>query len=136
MLVFWDTNLFIYLWENSAATQRVEKLIAWQQGEKAEIATSTLTIGEVLVHPLRKRRPDLAKRYQELFGQLRVIPYDINAALLFARMRADHPNLKPPDAIQLACAAAARVNIFVTNDRGLVRFKPVEIEKVQLLADL
>ncbi|HYY30587.1 MAG TPA: PIN domain-containing protein [Chthoniobacterales bacterium] len=135
MLVFWDTNLFIYLWENSTATARVQRLRAWQRSEKAEVATSTLTVGEILVHPLRQGRADIANTYRDIFRQLRVIPYDLDAALLFAQLRADHPTLKPPDAIQLACAAAAGVDLFVTNDRRLSRFKPPAIGKIQSLSD-
>jgi predicted nucleic acid-binding protein len=135
MLVFWDTNLFIYLWEKSAATARVEKLSAWQRRERAEVATSTLTVGEILVHPLRKGRADIANVYRDIFCLLRVIPYDLEAALLFARLRADYPALRPPDAIQLACAAVAHVDLFVTNDRRLARFKPAAIGRIQSLSD-
>ena len=135
MLVFWDTNLFIYLWEDSTATARVEKLSAWQRRERAEVATSTLTVGEILVHPLRQARADIANVFRDIFSQLRVIPYDLDAALLFAQLRADHPALKPPDAIQLACAAVASVDLFVTNDRRLSRFKPAAVGKIQSLAD-
>jgi predicted nucleic acid-binding protein len=113
----------------------VEKLISWQRTHKAEVATATLTVGEILVHPLRKGRPDLAQRYRDIFSQLRIIPYDLDAALVFAQLRADHPELKPPDAIQLACAAAASVDIFATHDRGLSHFKPNGIREIQLLTE-
>ena len=135
MLVFWDTNLFIYLWENSGTTARVERLRAWQRKVKAEVATSTLTVGEILIHPLRKGRVEIANVYRNIFSQLRVIPYDLEAALQFAQLRADHPALQPPDAIQLACAAVAQVDLFVTNDRRLSRFKPAAVGKIQSLND-
>ena len=51
MRVFWDTNLFVYLWEGSVRTRQVEALINWQHQHEAELVTSTLTIGELLVHP-------------------------------------------------------------------------------------
>jgi predicted nucleic acid-binding protein len=49
-----------------------------------------------------------------------LVPFDESAALHFADIRADR-TIRPPDAIQLACAAAAGVDIFVTNDARLSR---------------
>jgi predicted nucleic acid-binding protein len=63
MRIFWDTNLFVYLWA----------LIHWQHQHEAELVTSTLTIGELLVHPLRQDREDLADRY---LGKLFTIARD------------------------------------------------------------
>ena len=40
-------------------------------------------------------------------------------AEVFAAIRARHPKVRPPDAIQLACAARAGVEWFVTNDARL-----------------
>jgi hypothetical protein len=42
MRVFWDTNLFVYLWEGSVRTRQVEALINWQHQHEAELVASTL----------------------------------------------------------------------------------------------
>ena len=59
MRVFWDTNLFIYLWEDSPAGARMKALLAWQEEQDAEVVTSTLTLGELLVRPMQRQREDL-----------------------------------------------------------------------------
>lgn len=47
-----------------------------------------------------------------------LIPFNPEAARVYARLR-QHRALRPPDAIQLACAAPARVDLFITNDERL-----------------
>ena len=49
-----------------------------------------------------------------------VLPFDHHAARRFADIRRDR-SIRAPDAIQLACAAAANVDLFVTNDDRLSR---------------
>jgi predicted nucleic acid-binding protein len=49
-----------------------------------------------------------------------IVPFDENAAPRYADIRADR-TIRPPDAIQLACAAAAGVDLFITNDDRLSR---------------
>jgi predicted nucleic acid-binding protein len=48
-----------------------------------------------------------------------VLPFLENAAEAFARIRRDK-NIKPPDAIQLAIAAVAGCDLFLTNDERLM----------------
>jgi len=47
-----------------------------------------------------------------------MIAFDVKAAKVYAALRSER-SLKPPDAIQLACAASANVDLFVTNDERL-----------------
>jgi predicted nucleic acid-binding protein len=136
MRVFWDTNLFVYLWEGSVRTRQVETLINWQHQHEAELVTSTLTIGELLVHPLRQDREDLADRYLASFSQLHVVPFDESAAYAFAQLRARYARLAPPDAIQLGCASVATVDLFITNDRRLARYTVPRVKAIRALADL
>jgi predicted nucleic acid-binding protein len=136
MRVFWDTNLFVYLWEQSLRTRQVEALINWQRQHQAELVTSALTVGELLVHPLRQNREDLADRYLASFSQLHVIPFDESAAYAFAQLRAQYPRLTPPDAIQLGCASVAAVDLLITNDRRLARYTVPRVSTIRALADL
>ncbi len=48
----------------------------------------------------------------------RIISFDEAAADIYARLR-ENPAIKPPDAIQLACAAVVGVELFITNDKAL-----------------
>jgi predicted nucleic acid-binding protein len=136
MRIFWDTNLFVYLWEGSVRTRQVETLINWQHQQEAELVTSTLTIGELLVHPLRQNREDLADRYLASFSQLHVMPFDEAAAYAFAQLRAQYARLAPPDAIQLGCASVAAVDLFITNDRRLARYTVPRVKAIRALADV
>ena len=61
-----------------------------------------------------------------------IIPFDIEAARLYAGMRNDR-TIRPPDAIQLACAAQARVDLFVTNDE---RLSMKSIPRIQFVSSL
>jgi predicted nucleic acid-binding protein len=136
MRIFWDTNLFVYLWEGSVRTRQVETLMNWQYRHEAELVISTLTIGELLVHPLRQDREDLADRYLASFSQLHVVPFDESAAYAFAQLRARYARLAPPDAIQLGCASVAAVDLFVTNDRRLARYTVPRVNAIRALADV
>src|SRR4051794_23035049 len=107
MRVFWDTNLFIYLLENSAAAARMKALLAWQEERDAEVVTSTLTFGELLVRPMQRQRDDVVSQYRAAFEQMHLIEFDRAAAFRFAQLRSSHSALRAPDAVQLACASAA-----------------------------
>ena len=47
-----------------------------------------------------------------------VIPFDLKAARIYASLRMDR-SLRAPDAVQLACAASAGVDLFITNGAHL-----------------
>jgi len=121
--VFWDTNLFIYLFEDHPTlAERVERVRLQMLERGDQLFTSTLTVGEILVQPVRAGRPDLQDSYRRLFQPPAVItvPFDVPAAMQYARIRKDS-TIKPPDAIQLACAAIAKADLFITNDERLSR---------------
>lgn len=122
MKTFWDTNVFNYLiekhpqWYDRARSLFTEHLLG-----TGELVTSTLTLGELLAQPLRTNRPEQARRYIELLTateRLRLVSFDRNSAERYATLRAT-TTLRQPDAIQLACAAAAGIDAFVTNDQRL-----------------
>ena len=52
--------------------------------------------------------------------ELRVLNFDLEAAGHYAYIRQDK-SIQPPDAIQLACAASAGIDLFITNDDRLSR---------------
>jgi len=118
--VFWDTNLFIYLVEDRGPLgARVSRLAQHMLTRKDQLFTSTLTLGEVLVKPKRVGDLKLADTYADLFSRHAVlIPFDDLAAGHYATIRSDK-TVKAPDAIQLACAAREKVDLFITNDDRL-----------------
>ena len=132
--VFWDTNLFIYLLEDFGAQSRRVVSIRQRMLERAdELCTSTLTLGEVLVKPTERGDEALCRRYEEALSQAaRLIAFDHEAARRYAEIRRDR-RIRPPDAIQLACAAHVGVDLFITNDDRLTR---LSIPGIQFLASL
>jgi len=121
--VFWDTNLFIYLVEgHGELSEAVRRMRERMIEREDQLCTSTLTLGEVLVRPLSAGRRDLAQRYESLIappGAL-VLFFDRACAVIYARIRQDK-GIRAPDAMQLACAAQAHCDLFITNDDRLSR---------------
>jgi predicted nucleic acid-binding protein len=120
--IFWDTNLFIYMFEGSGPqSRRVIELRERMLERGDRLVTSALTLGEILVKPLEARDEELAARYRQAISETAVVlPFSSDAAPLYARIRLDRA-IRAPDAIQLACAAASNVDLFVTNDERLAR---------------
>ena len=118
--VFWDTNLFIYLLEGGRLAPRVRQLRERMLARGDQLVTSTLTLGEVLVKP-QQAGDSVALDHRDAIQQVAtIVPFDMAAALHYATIRADR-SVKPPDAIQLACAGAIGVDLFITNDDRLSR---------------
>lgn len=132
--VFWDTNLFIYLFEDAGPNgARVRELRQRMNGRGDSLVTSALTLGELLVKPRELGEDELAARYSDVLERTAlIIPFDAEAAATFAGLRAGG-KLKSPDAIQLACAAAARTDLFITND---ARLSSLTVPGVQFVTSL
>jgi predicted nucleic acid-binding protein len=119
--IFLDTNFFIYLIEASGQNGgRARHLLRSFSARRDELFTSVMSLGEVLVIPLRNGDFALAQRYRQIFkGRgISVLPFTEPAAEVFARIRIE--SVKPPDAIQLATAATAGCDLFLTNDDRLM----------------
>jgi len=121
--VFVDTNILIYFLESTSpfhgdATGLMRRLV--ESG--VEVVSSDLTLGEMLVVPVRDGNTLVERACMQIReeGLVRFVPFDHMAALHFARIRAAR-TVKPPDAIQLACCAAAGCDLFITNDDRLSR---------------
>jgi predicted nucleic acid-binding protein len=93
------------------------------------VVTSTLTLTEVLIVPLRRGNRELARQYQDiLFDQenLMTISVSPEVAELAAQLRASW-NLRTPDAIQIATAIQGGATFFFTNDMRLPAIPHLEI---------
>jgi predicted nucleic acid-binding protein len=121
--IFFDTNLFIYLLEDSGARgSKVSGILERISGRRDELLTSTLTLAEVLVKPLSVGDIVWADRYEKFLNTpgVSLLAFDRASARIYAQLRQDK-TLKPPDAIQLSCAANAKCDLFITNDERLSR---------------
>lgn len=132
--IFWDTNLFVYLIEGQGA--RTEQVLALRRRmieREDDLLTSALTLGEVLVKPVEAGDEILRRRYEHaITAGATVVPFDARVAPRFADIRRDR-SIRAPDAIQLACAAAAETDLFVTNDERLSRKNVRGIHFIQSL---
>ena len=134
--IFWDTNLFVYLLEDKGEpTERVVALRERMIERKDELLTSTLTLGEILVRPVETGDEILANRYEQAIASAAIVlPFNRAAAMAFASIRGEG-SIAPPDAIQLACASVAGVDMFITNDLRLSRKVVPGIHFIQSLAN-
>ena len=117
---FWDTNVFIYRWDNTSNLFQPAKTLHNRMIENGmELVTSTLALGELQVGPRKSGNAALALRYKAALAQMAtVVPFDDAAADCYALVR-QGTRVKGPDAIHLACAAAKGVELFITNDDKL-----------------
>ena len=120
--VFFDTNLFIYMFEGmepfrSRALEIRRRMI----DRRDQIVTSAMTLGEVLVKPTRLGQTSLVEQYDRAIrSTAQVVSFDAQIARRYASLRATH-TLRNADAIQLACAAHFGVDLFITNDEHLLK---------------
>jgi predicted nucleic acid-binding protein len=136
--IFWDTNLFIYLIEQTPQFYNKVSLLRYKMIKNNDLlVTSALTLGELLVKPIEENRFELAEKYRKLLtaGTI-LISFDEKVAENYAKIRAIYKTIKPPDAIQLACASIFGVNEFYTNDNRLSDLKIEGIDKIKSIQDL
>ncbi|WP_257666690.1 type II toxin-antitoxin system VapC family toxin [Parapedobacter tibetensis] len=128
--VFLDTAPLIYFIEGHSDYQEklMECFVANDNGDFTFI-TSSITLLEVLVKPLKEGKPKLVSQYKEILLSasginLAEISHDIAEGA--ARLRAKY-NLKTPDAIQIATALENQADYFFTNDHRLAVVKEIAI---------
>lgn len=121
--IFLDTNFFIYLIQGSGPNMcRTRYLLNAFSMRRDVILTSVMTLGEMLVQPMRNGDRMLAQKYRTILRTpgITVLPFLEEAAEAFASIRAEG-GIKPADAIQLATAATAGCDLFLTNDERMTR---------------
>jgi predicted nucleic acid-binding protein len=120
--IYWDTMLFVYWIEDHPRyANRIRQLLLKMETRQDQLCTSALAVGEALVGPRKAGSGAAAARMLDVFRSsfVEVIPFSIEAAEHYASIRANQ-SIAAPDAIHLACAAHARVDLFLTHDNGLI----------------
>jgi predicted nucleic acid-binding protein len=83
------------------------------------LVTSWMTVGEVQVQPRMRGNPTLGLTLRNSITEAAtIVDFNRLAAEHYVEIRAT-TKVKGHDAIQLACAAASGVELFVTNDTAL-----------------
>lgn len=118
--IFWDTNLFIYLFEAHPQFSHPTIELRRKMLKRGDLLiTSAMTLGEVQVKPRKQGNVAEAESYRYSISQTAsIVSFDTKAADAYALIR-EQTNVRGADAIQLACASSFGVEIFVTNDLRL-----------------
>ncbi len=120
--IFVDTAPFIYLIEkNPAYLHVIETIFRAADAGDVRLFSSSLTLLEVLVKPLRLKWHDLVVQYERILtstSSIRLQSLDVSIARRSAEIRAKY-NFKTPDSIQLATALSLSADLFITNDKQL-----------------
>lgn len=130
-----DTAPLIYFIEEDPAYIETVKLFfeAMDRGEFL-VVTSTVTLLEVLVHPLRSNNRELATDYRDILLNSKLMTLEVSSAIAeqAAQLRAAH-NIRTPDAIQVSAALNAGATHFFTNDVRLPEIPSIQILSLDAL---
>ena len=132
--IFWDTHLFIYLWEDyGTLSQAVAELRTKMLRRGDQLLTSTFTLGEILIKPASAGNTQLCRRYEDAISSVALlVPFDVKVARIYASIRHDR-SVKAPDAMQLASAASIAADLFITNDG---RLQGKRVDGIQFIVTL
>jgi predicted nucleic acid-binding protein len=132
--LFFDAMLLIYLLEgNPKYTQRVQEILTIAYSRNDRLFTSFLGLGEVMAGAGKSPVPATP---QQIRGKLddagfSYLEFGESAVHTFAHIRST-TRVKSADAINLACAAAARMDLFLTGDKELMK---LHVPGIQFIAD-
>ena len=130
-----DTAPLIYFIEENPAFIETVKLFfeAMDRGDFL-VVTSTVTLLEVLVHPLRSNNRELATEYRDILLNSKLMTLEISndIAQQAAQLRAVY-NIRTPDAIQISAALNAGATHFLTNDIRLPEIPSIQILSIDAL---
>jgi predicted nucleic acid-binding protein len=136
-LIAVDTSPFIYFIEQHPGyIERVRPFFSAVDNGEISVITSTITLTEVLVVPLRKDDAWMLDQYTQILLRSRnvsTIEVSHEIAAEAARIRSRY-KFKTPDALQLATAVVGGADAFLTNDAMFARVAPLEILFVDDLA--
>jgi len=124
--IYLDANIFIKLFESDDEIAHLLGQLVERAGRRsvAPLATSELTLAEVLVAPTSDGDTELTANYEASLvsnAAWSVAPIARTTLRQAASLRAAHKALKLPDAIHLASAAEIGSSHFLTGDLGLLR---------------
>ena len=119
--VYLDTNSLIYAFEQfDTFPGLIDHLLVPLQSGDLTVVTSTITLAEVLTHPIKNGDQALATAYRDFLmptKHLELWPVDAAIADRAAQLRVAH-KLRTPDAIHLATCIAAKCTILLSRDVG------------------
>ena len=134
-----DTAPFIfYIEEHSVYGKILDPFFEAVRDGHISVITSTVTLLEVLIHPLKNKDEALAHKYNDILlssPYIDTLPVTPATAQLAAELRAER-RLKTPDAIHLATALNHNAAAFLTNDRDFGQTQGLKVLRVFDLQNL
>ena len=131
--VFLVTAPLIYFIEGHSAYQHIlSRLFDFNDKGGFSFLTSSVTLLEVLVKPLREGQKAIAEQYRDILITAPGIEiFDVTSIIAeqAAHLRAKY-NLRTPDAIQLATCIDLGADYFLTNDNRLKAVREVTVVTV------
>ncbi len=130
-----DTAPLIYfIEENPDYIETVTIFFEAMDRDEFLVVTSTVTLLEVLVHPLRSNNSTLATEYRDILLNSKLTTLEVSSAIAeqAAQLRAAH-NIRTPDAIQISAALDAGATHFFTNDIKLPEIPSIQILSIDAL---
>ena len=125
-----DTAPLIYfIEENPKYVDMVDLFFEALDRRELSVVTSTITLLEVLVNPIKQNNASVAAKYRDILLKARnlsLIPFTQPIAEEAARIRAIY-NLHVADAIQVATAILAGASAFLTNDLKLASVPDIKV---------
>jgi predicted nucleic acid-binding protein len=115
-----DAGVLIgFLDRHDAHHRAAHQALAAARDRRDRLAMAASALAECLVAPARSGDTAVAA-IRDVVRRLAidVVPLDEEIAVAAARLRAEHPSLKLPDALVLATAALHGADRLVTTDRG------------------
>ena len=119
--IYWDTMLFVYwLEDHPEHADRVQHIFGAMKRRQDILCSSVMTFGEILTGPYQKNASESVTRIRNFFQpeHVQLLPFAVETADRYAQIRGQH-RVTPADAIHLATASYAGVDLFLTNDRSL-----------------
>jgi len=133
--VYWDSMLFIYVLEgNPTFGPKVRNILNRIVSRGDTLSTSVFTIGEILTGPRRRGSVSGVDAVRKYFssGAVEILPFTQQTADQYSMVRAAN-RVSQADAIHVATAAEAGVDIFFTNDEDV---RKLAIPGIKFFANL
>jgi predicted nucleic acid-binding protein len=125
-----DTAPIIYFIEHHVKYRNIIRPVFTEIASgNIEAITSTITLLEVLVHPLRNGDETLARKYRDiLLSSKGLTTFEIfhEVSEMASKLRAKYP-IRTPDAIQIAVGIIYQASFFLTNDPSSRKVSEIKV---------
>lgn len=132
--IYWDTMLFIYLLDDHPVfSTRTRDLLERAYNRGDSLYTSYLALGEMMAGASKSPHPKTPAVVAGIIEEMgfSFLAFDGDAVAPFGTLRSKQ-KLKIADAIHLACAASAGIDLYLTGDTQLFK---LDVPGIQFIVD-